>query len=145
MISGRMAAAEAATMRALGFRPSSSARSADMISTAAAPSLSGHELPAVTVPSSRNAGLSLASTSMDVPGRGPSSLVTSVSGTSTSLPSLSTSLCAATVTPTISLSKCPLCWASTARFWDTTAHSSWASRETLQRWATFSAVRPMGM
>ena len=34
---------------------------------------------------------------------------------------------------------------STARVWLITAHSSCASRLTLQRSATFSAVRPMGM
>src|SRR6201999_4333807 len=47
--------------------------SSDMTSTAAAPSLSGQALPAVTVPSGRNAGRSLASTSIVVPARGPSS------------------------------------------------------------------------
>ena len=47
-----------------------------MTSTAAAPSLSGQALPAVTVPSSGlNAGLSSASFSIVVPGRGPSSRV----------------------------------------------------------------------
>ena len=43
--------------RTFGFRPSSFARSSDMISSAAAPTLSGLELPAVTVPpSGMNAG-----------------------------------------------------------------------------------------
>ena len=77
MISGRMAATVEATIRARGLRPSSSARSALMTSTAAAPSLSGHELPAVTVPSGRKAGLRLPRTSIVVPGRGPSSWLTS--------------------------------------------------------------------
>ena len=52
MISGRIAATEEATMRARGFSPSSFARSSDITSTAAAPSLSGQALPAVTVPPS---------------------------------------------------------------------------------------------
>ena len=131
MISGRIAATDDATIRARGVRPSSAARSADITSTAAAPSLSGHALPAVTVPSGSNAGLSCASTSTVVPGRGPSSLVTWV-------PS-------ASVTGTISGSKWPLSTAATARCCDVAAHSSCASRETLQRFATFSAVTPIGM
>ena len=49
--------------------------------------------------------LDWASTSIVVPGRGPSSLVATVSGTSISLPSLSTSLCAGTSTGTTSASK----------------------------------------
>jgi len=63
-----------------------------MIKSAAAPSLSGQALPAVTVPPSLNTGGSAASFSIVVPGRGPSSRVTIVSGTSISLPSLSMSL-----------------------------------------------------
>ena len=131
MISGRIAATVEAMMRARGLSPSALAFSSLMTSTAAAPSFSGHALPAVTVPSGLNAGLSAASFSIVVPGRGPSSLVTSV-------PS-------GVVTGTISLSKCPDACASTARFWDTTAHSSCCSRVTLQRSATFSAVSPIGM
>jgi hypothetical protein len=127
MISGRIAATDEATIRAFGCRPSRSAFSADITSTAAAPSLSGHELPAVTVPfSGSNAGLSSASFSIVVPGRGPSSRATSPTGT-------------------ISASKWPLSRASTARFCECIAHSSCASRLTLQRRATFSAVRPIGM
>ncbi len=122
MISGRIAATVEATIRAIGVRPSSRAFSSDITSTAAAPSLSGHELPAVTVPSGRNAGRSCASTSIVVPGRGPSSASTTVSGTSISLPSLSVSLWAGTVTGTISASKWPEARASTARFCEITAH-----------------------
>ena len=80
MISGRRPATADAMMRARGLSPSFSAFSADMTSTAAAPSFSGQALPAVTVPSGLNAGLSSASFSTVVPGRGPSSLVTSPSG-----------------------------------------------------------------
>jgi hypothetical protein len=83
-------------------------------------------LPAVTVPVGENAGLSSASFSIVVPGRGPSSRVTSP-------------------TATISASKWPESRAATARACDTTAHSSCASRDTLQRSATFSAVNPIGM
>jgi hypothetical protein len=93
--------------------------------------LSGQALPAVTVPSGSKAGLSVASTSTVVPGRGPSSLVTSV-------PS-------ASVTGTISRSKWLLSTAATARCCEIAAHSSWVSRVTLQRLATFSAVMPIGM
>ncbi len=65
------------TTRASGCQPCFSAVSALHISTAAAPSLSGEELPAVTVPPALKAGLSLARASMVVSGRGGSSWVTS--------------------------------------------------------------------
>ena len=52
--------------------------SSDITSTAAAPSLSGQALPAVTVPSGLKAGLSSPSFSTVVPGLGPSSCVTFV-------------------------------------------------------------------
>ena len=67
MISGRIAAADEATIRARAFRPSAAAFSADITSSAAAPSLSGQALPAVTVPSGSNTGLSWESTSTVVP------------------------------------------------------------------------------
>ena len=88
-------------------------------------------MPAVTVPfSGSNTGLSSASFSIVVPGRGPSSRDTSPSGV---------------LTATISGSKWPDSRAATARFCEVTAHSSCASRLTLQRLATFSAVSPIGM
>ena len=59
------------TIRARGFTPSSSAFSRVIRSTAAAPSEICEELPAVTRPSSLNAGLSSASVSTVVPGRMP--------------------------------------------------------------------------
>jgi hypothetical protein len=65
-------------MRARGDRPSSLAFVSDMTSTAAAPSFSGHELPAVTLPPSLNAGSSSASFSSVELGRGPSSFATTV-------------------------------------------------------------------
>ena len=48
-------------------------------------------------------------------------------------------------TPTISRSKWPRSRAASARCCEIAAHSSWDSRLTLQRSATFSAVRPIGM
>ena len=55
--------------------PSARAFSSEAITTAAAPSFRPDELPAVTEPPSRNAGLSEASFSADVSGRGCSSRV----------------------------------------------------------------------
>jgi hypothetical protein len=49
-----------------------------MTTTAAAPSLSGQQLPAVTVPSGRNTGASPDTASIVVPGRGPWSVSTTV-------------------------------------------------------------------
>ena len=57
----RTPAVAKATKRASGVRPRSRARAADITTTADAPSLVCEELPAVTVPSARNAGRSLAS------------------------------------------------------------------------------------
>ena len=58
MISGRERRSRRwTTIRASGVMPSSAALVSDMITTAAAPSLSGQQLPAVTVPSGRNTGL----------------------------------------------------------------------------------------
>ena len=55
--------------------------------TAEAPSFSGEEFPAVTVPSAANAGLSLASASRLVSGRRLSSRRRSVPATGTTQPS----------------------------------------------------------
>ena len=143
--SGRIAASVEAIIRARGVKPSAFAFSSLITSSAAAPSFSGQALPAVTEPPSLNTGFSEASFSNVVPARGPSSLLTTVSGTSISLPSRSTSLCAGTVTGTISLSKCPDSCAATARVWERSAHSSCASRLTLRSSATFSAVMPIEM
>ena len=76
MISGLRALTPVATIRASGVRPSSAARRSLMITTAAAPSFSGQQLPAVTVPSGRKTGLSAETASIVVPGRGPSSVLT---------------------------------------------------------------------
>ncbi len=58
MISGDRPDTPVATMRARGVSPSSAARVSDMMMTAAAPSLRGQQLPAVTTPSGRKTGLS---------------------------------------------------------------------------------------
>ncbi len=84
MYSGSLPHVAAVMIRARGLRPSSAAFSALMSNDAAAPSLSGQALPAVTVPSSLNAGFSVASFSSVVPARGPSSLETTVPSSSVS-------------------------------------------------------------
>jgi hypothetical protein len=61
MISGSIPETDEAMIRARGLKPSSRARSSDMITSAAAPSFSGHEFPAVTLPSSRKTGSSACS------------------------------------------------------------------------------------
>ena len=131
MNSGSSAESPVETTRAIGLMPSSLARRSDITTTAAAPSLSGHALPAVTVPFSRNAGWSVARTSIVVPGRGPSSLVKGwPSGSGTGM---------------ISRSKNPSSRALTAASWLLTANRSCSSREIFSRAATFSAVWPMAM
>ena len=56
MISGDRADTPVATTRASGVTPSCAALVSDMITNAAAPSLSGQQFPAVTRPSGRNTG-----------------------------------------------------------------------------------------
>src|SRR5712672_4669263 len=60
--------------RARGVRPRALARASLMITVAAAPSLMGELLPAVTVPLAWKAGFSLARTSREVSARGSSSV-----------------------------------------------------------------------
>ena len=126
MISGESADTPVDTTRASGSIPISRAFVSLITITAAAPSFSGQQLPAVTVPSGRNTGFSCETASRVVPGRGPSSCDTSV-------PS-------GVVTGTISRSKNPLAMAFSARFCERTPNSSCSSREMLSRSATFSAV-----
>ncbi len=59
-------------------RPSSAARSSEVITSAAAPSFSGQAFPAVTLPSGLKAGCSSLSFSYVEDGRGPSSASTTV-------------------------------------------------------------------
>ena len=63
MISGDNPDTPVETMRANGVRPSSRARVELMITTAAAPSFNGQQLPAVIVPSGRNDGFNEATAS----------------------------------------------------------------------------------
>ena len=100
-------------------------------STAAAPSLSGQALPAVTWPSGRNTGLSAASPSSVTPARGPSSFDTTV-------PS-------GRVTGVISSAKKPFSTLATARSCESLANSSISVRDTPSYSTTFSAVWPMAM
>ena len=131
MISGDRPETPVDTIRASGVRPSSAARVSDMITTAAAPSLSGQQLPAVTVPCSRNTGFSPETPSRVTPGRGPSSRLTTV-------PS-------GVVTGMISRSKKPSAMAFSARFCDRTPNSSCSRRLMPREVARFSAVWPIAM
>ncbi len=78
-MSGSTANVPRPAIRASGVSPAFSLP----ISTADAPSLSGEALPAVTVPSFTNAGLSFASFSSEESARMPSSRVSSVPGIGT--------------------------------------------------------------
>ena len=78
MYSGSLPQVAAERMRARGVSPSSLALVSDMIRTAAAPSLSGQELPAVTPPPPSKASSSSASFSSVEDARGPSSFATSL-------------------------------------------------------------------
>ena len=104
-----------------------------MTITAAAPSLSGLEFPAVTVPSSLNTGFSFASASSVESRRGPSSVSTTVSP-----------LRPFTVTGTVSSSKRPASIAATAFSWLCSANRSWRTRGISRSSARFSAVMPSG-
>ena len=94
------------------------AKSAEATSVAAAPSFSGLELPAVTVPPSLKTGGSFARRSSEVSRRGPSSASTTVSP-----------FFPGTVTGTSSSSKRPASCAATAFSWLWSAKRSWRSRE----------------
>ena len=70
MITGSTPTVVWSTIRARGFSPSASAFSRAISSTAAAPSEICELLPAVTLPSSLNAGFSCDSASIEVSRRG---------------------------------------------------------------------------
>ena len=112
-------------MRAIGSRPSVSPARSSPMKSAAAPSLSGDEFPAVTVPSARKTGRSLASASSELDGR-------MLSSRSTSVPA----------TGTISSSKRPASQAAAACRWLRRAKASCASREIEYRSARISALSP---
>jgi hypothetical protein len=131
MISGLRPVTPLATMRASGVMPSCLAFVSLITTTAAAPSLSGQALPAVTSPSGRNAGLSCARPSSVVPARGQSSL-------STTVPS-------GNVRGVMSRSKKPLASAFWAFSCELSANASICSRVVPVCSATFSAVWPIAM
>ncbi len=131
MISGDRPVTPVDTTRASGVRPSSRAFVSDMITTAAAPSLSGQQLPAVIRPSGRKTGFSPDTPSSVTPARGPSSFDTTVPSGS--------------VTGVMSLAQKPSAMAFSARFCDRTPNSSISSRVTPLSRARFSAVWPIAM
>ena len=116
MTSGSSPVTAVAMMRARGCTPSARAFSSDMITSAAAPSFSGHELPAVTFPPGLKAGSSCASFSIVEEGRGPSSAATTVPSSF--------------VYGAISRAKKPDSCAATARSCERCAKRSMSSRET---------------
>ncbi len=120
-------------MRAIGLIFSCFALPAVISTIAAAPSLRPEELPAVTVPLFRNAGLSAASASSVSPLRGCSSVVNST--VSPFLPFNGTGM--------ISSLNLPPSMAATALEWLSNATWSWSSLEMPCRSARFSAVWPM--
>ncbi|RPK58030.1 hypothetical protein EES42_38670 [Streptomyces sp. ADI95-17] len=131
MISGERPETPVETIRASGVSPSSRALVSDMITSAAAPSLSGQQLPAVTRPSGRKTGFRPCTPSRVTPARGPSSFETTV-------PS-------GVVTGVISRSQKPFLMASSARFCERTPNSSMSWRVTPLSRARFSAVCPIAM
>jgi hypothetical protein len=107
-----------ATNLASGFAPSERASSAEVMATAAAPSLVCDELPAVTVPCAWNAGFSDASAVNEVSRRGPSSVSKVISFTAgrDAFPAADPFVSATrTVSGTISSRKRPLSSAAIAR------------------------------
>ncbi|OLT14175.1 hypothetical protein BJF79_03195 [Actinomadura sp. CNU-125] len=120
------------TSRTSGRSPSSAARSGVVTTHAAAASFCPLAFPAVTVASGSplpRTGRSRASPSMDVSGRGCSSVSTTVSP-----------LRPLTVTGTSSSANRPSRWAATARACDRTDSSSCSSRPILYSRRRFSAV-----
>ena len=98
---------------------------------AAAPSLSGQQLPAVTVPSGRNTGFRPVSDSTVTPRRGPSSALTTVPPGS--------------VIGVMSVAKNPFAIAAWASCWLRAPNSSCRRRLTFLADATFSAVWPIAI
>ncbi len=124
-----------ATIRAIGRRPSASARSASTTSSADAPSLIPELLPAVTEPPAAKAGLSAARASAVESGRGCSSRSTTVTAP----------LRPGTLTGTSWASNRPASIAATARRWLSSANASCRSRWMDHCSATRSAVSPREM
>ncbi len=117
MILGSTPAWPHETIRPSTFLPSLAACFAVISTTAAAPSLIPEALPAVTVPSFSNAGLSLAIESSVAPWRGYSSVSTTMSPLRDLM-----------VTGTISSLNLPAFCAASALFCEPTANSSCCER-----------------
>ncbi len=130
MIRGGTPAVVIATSRARGVRPKRFAAFSEAMIRAAAPSLTPDALPAVTVPSDRTIGLSLASASMRRLAR--MLVLLDDHRIALALQRISTG--------TISSAKKPDFCAAAARCWLRSANASWSSRLTLKSTATFSAV-----
>ena len=142
---GSTPATAEATKRASGARPRRASPAAEARRTAAAPSFSPEELPAVTVPpvfspdfppDLRNAGASAARSAAVVDGRGCSSTSTRRGAPLPLRPAISTA--------TSSAANRPAACAAAQRCWLRSAKASWASRVTPYRSATSSAVSPSG-
>mmetsp|Transcript_14897 Transcript_14897/g.44912 ORF Transcript_14897/g.44912 Transcript_14897/m.44912 type:complete len:265 (+) Transcript_14897:447-1241(+) len=106
--------------------------------TAAAPSLTCDEFPAVVEPPFWKAGLSRPSARRSVPGRIPSSSVTT-----TGAPPISPRF--GVMMGTVSARNLPRRRLSAARRWDSAAKASCSRREIPKSFATFSLVTPMGI
>ncbi len=142
IIIGSSPITENAWKRACGRTPSSSARSADMISAAAAPSVTGEEFPAVmsqvssgkraAISGERKADRSVESPSTSVLGRSVSSVVAVTRAPSSAGVSTASS-CASNV---------PLACAFAARLCDRTAKASISARSRPYRAAMRSAATP---
>ncbi len=131
MIAGSTPTVANERMRASGCSPCACAKASLVTSTAAAPSVSGEDVPAVTTPSGRNAGRSAANASSEVVGR--------------MQPSSDTTLPSSVTMGTISSRSRPCARACAALRCESTASASWSARLTFQRCATFSAVSPIEM
>ena len=133
MTSGCTPAEPVERIRKGASRPSSRARRRDVTRTAAAPSFSPEELPAVTVPPGLKAGRRRARVSAVVSGRGCSS-----TSTMTGSPFFWEM-----GTGTVSSAQYFWSAASFQRRWLERAKASWSSRETPWRSETHSAVWPI--
>ena len=96
----------------------------------------------MTEPLAANTAFRRARPSIDVSGRGPSSMSTIRLFVTTS-PEARSGVRENTSTGTISSLNSPAAMALSAFWCEASANASWSSRETFQRSATFSAVRPM--
>ena len=137
------------TKRARGSSPSRPTAASLAISTAAEPSTICDELPAVTTPSGRNAGLSAASAAAEVSRRGASSTANTAGAATAAPPACNTVLLASSPVGasgssigTISRSNLPPSEAASARRCDSSEYASSASRDRCHSSASSSAEVP---